>query len=127
MSIVNVHSFSWECNTVTDLKKHTFQSVCKTIELERPVPQALPEEVFSDDEDIDTSGTAPPLAPEVVRTKVMSLEPMSIHDAMDQVSFFFLAVSWCGHVCRPLRKRNWRSMHLGQIKRNLRRLALSQR
>jgi putative sigma-54 modulation protein len=48
------------------------------------ISAALPEEVFSDDEDIDTSGTAPPLAPEVVRTKVMSLEPMSIHDAMDQ-------------------------------------------
>ena len=47
--------------------------------------QSLPEESFSDDEDFDTSGTAPPLAPEVVRTKVMSLDPMSIQDAMDQV------------------------------------------
>ena len=48
--------------------------------------QSLPEESFSDDEDFDTSGTAPPLAPEVVRTKVMSLDPMSIQDAMDQVN-----------------------------------------
>jgi hypothetical protein len=63
--------------------------------------QDLPEEVSSDEDEIDLSGIAPPVGPEVVRTKVMSLDPMSVQDALDQVNCFLrnLSTNPMGSLC----------------------------
>ena len=47
--------------------------------------QELPEEYFSDDEEIDLDEPAPLLPPEIHRTKTITLEPMTVREALFQV------------------------------------------
>ena len=49
-----------------------------------PYVQELPEEYFSDDEEIDLDVPAPLLPPEIHRTKSITLEPMTIQEALFQ-------------------------------------------
>lgn len=49
--------------------------------------QELPEEIASDEEDIDLDALPPERRQEVVRTKTLGLRPMSLDDALDQAGF----------------------------------------
>lgn len=60
--------------------------------------QELPEEVASDEEDIDLDALPPPFPSEVVRTKTLGLKPMSMEEALDQAS---LASDFSHHSFRP--------------------------